>query len=73
MAVAFQNKKLITPTVNTGINVPGYSPPPQLKSVYHGFMSDGTKVELTIYNFAHDPVTNTIKTDHLGFFQLILK
>lgn len=79
MALAFKNKKLYRLTKSTGINIPGFSPPPQYRTIYRSFLSDGTEVEMVIYNFAKDPVTTvangieTIQTDHIGSFKLILK
>lgn len=67
-----KTKKLLTPTINTRKNLPGYSPPPIYESICTSYLTDGTKVRMKIYNFYND-VTNTVKTDYLRFFELILK
>lgn len=72
MAIAFKNKKLKKPT-QVGSWIDGYSPPPQYTSIYKSQLSDGTEVEFQIVNFGKDPVTNSIKTDYLKYFKLILK
>jgi hypothetical protein len=72
MALALMNKKLIKPT-QVVKNLPGFSPPPQYLNLYKSYLSDGTEVNLKIYNREWDIVNNRYEDDHLGYFELILK
>ncbi len=73
MALAYMNRKLKMPTINTGVNIPGFSPPPQLVSVYKSSLSDGTEVEIKLVNFGKDPVSGEIKENFMNYFKLVLK
>lgn len=45
----------------------------QRRSIFKSFMTDGTEVEIHMYNRQVDIVTGNTYNNHMGYFQLILK